>query len=51
MNNIIDIHGQNDNQSILDISTHIDLLDEYALSKIKQSKEEYLKLLTSCIKW
>ena len=44
MNNIIDIHGQNDNQSILDISTHIDLLDEYALSKIKQSKEEYLKL-------
>ena len=23
MNNVIDIHGQNDNQSILDISTHI----------------------------
>ncbi len=44
MNNIIDIHGQNDNQSILDISTHIDLLDEYAESEIKTIKENYCKL-------
>lgn len=44
MNNIIDIHGQNDNQSILDVSTHIDLLDEYAESEIKPIKESYYKL-------
>lgn len=44
MNNIIDIHGQNDNQSILDIATHIDLLDEYALNEIKEYKEKYYKL-------
>ena len=30
MEEIIDIHGQNDNQSILDISTHIELIDNYA---------------------
>ena len=30
MNQVIDIHGQNENQSILDISTHIDLIDEYS---------------------
>lgn len=44
MNNIIDIHGQNDNQSILDISTHIDLLDEYAYTEIKDVKDKYSKL-------
>lgn len=44
MNNIIDIHGQNDNQSILDISTHIDLLDEYAYPEIKDVKDKYSKL-------
>lgn len=44
MNDIIDIHGQNDNQSILDISTHIDLLDEYANIEIKENKENYYKL-------
>lgn len=44
MNNIIDIHGQNDNQSILDISTHIELLDEYAISEIKDIKINYYNL-------
>ncbi len=44
MNNIIDIHGQNDNQSILDISTHIELLDEYAISEIKDIKNNYYLL-------
>lgn len=44
MNNIIDIHGQNDNQSILDVNTHIDLLDEYAECEIKNIKENYYKL-------
>lgn len=44
MKSVIDIHGQNDNQSILDVSTHIDLLDEFANSEIKEVKNEYLNL-------
>lgn len=44
MKSVIDIHGQNDNQSILDVSTHIDLLDEFANSEIKNVKNEYLDL-------
>lgn len=41
MSNVIDIHGQNDNQSILDVSTHIQLLDDYAIKDLKQIKDEY----------
>lgn len=41
MSNIIDIHGQNDNQSILDISTHIDLLDDYSNRDLSEIKKEY----------
>ena len=44
MKKIIDIHGQNENQSILDISTHIELLDEFAKDEIKKLKEEYQEL-------
>lgn len=44
MKSVIDIHGQNDNQSILDVSTHIDLLDEFASFEIKDIKNEYLNL-------
>ena len=44
MNNVIDIHGQNDNQSILDVNTHIELLDEYANKDLKEIKDEYKKL-------
>lgn len=44
MKNVIDIHGQNDNQSILDINTHIELLDEFAGNKIKTVKEKYTSL-------
>lgn len=43
MNNVIDIHGQNDNQSILDVSTHIELLDEYADKELKEIKNKYKK--------
>jgi len=46
MKNIIDIHGQNDNQSILDVSTHIELLDDFASLEIKNIKSEY-KILYS----
>ena len=46
MKNIIDIHGQNDNQTILDKSSHIAYLDSYAGEKILQIKEKYRKLFT-----
>lgn len=44
MKKVIDIHGQNDNQSILDLNQHIDLLDGYADSDMKDIKKEYEKL-------
>lgn len=44
MGNVIDIHGQNENQSILDIGTHIELLDDYASEKIKDLKIKYQEL-------
>ena len=34
MKKIIDIHGQNENQSILDSSTHIELLDGFSNEEI-----------------
>ena len=42
MSKVLDIHGQNDNQSILDVSTHIDLVDKYAEKEIRKCKDEYL---------
>lgn len=50
MNNIIDIHGQNDNQSILDVSTHIELLDGFASKDINNLKFEYQKLYNEYLK-
>lgn len=41
MKSIIDIHGQNDNQSILDVSTHIELLDDFAADKMNNLKNQY----------
>ena len=41
MSNIIDIHAQNDNQSILDVSTHINLINDYALKELSPIFEEY----------
>ena len=38
---LIDIHGQHDNQSLLDERTHIDLLDGFASSSLKPLLEEY----------
>lgn len=43
MKNVIDIHGQNDNQTILDLNKHIELLDGYADEEIRVLKEEYQK--------
>ncbi len=41
MSKVIDIHGQNDNQSILDVATHIELLDDYASEELKSIKKDY----------
>lgn len=41
MSHIIDIHAQNDNQSILDISTHINLINNYALNKLSNTLKDY----------
>ena len=41
MSNYIEIHGQNDNQQLLDSSTHIGYLDGFIGDKIIQLKKEY----------
>ena len=43
MKNIIDIHGQNENQSLLDESTHIKFLDNFAGKEFEKVKAEYSK--------
>ena len=44
MKNVIDIHGQNDSQTILDLNKHIELLDGYANKDLKEIKLEYSEL-------
>lgn len=44
MRDIIDIHGQNENQSLLDMNMHIYYLDGFANEKIHKLKEEYSDL-------
>ncbi len=44
MSNIIDIHGQNDNQKILEPKNHIKYLDNFIGKEILDIKEEYLNL-------
>lgn len=39
--NIIDIHGQHDNQSLLDVSKHIELLDNFSTKEIAPICAEY----------
>ena len=41
MKNIIEIHGQNDNQSLLEVREHIKYLDEFCNEKISNLKNEY----------
>ena len=43
---LIDIHGQHDNQSLLDESTHIDLLDKFAGNSIATILKEYTSYLS-----
>ena len=41
MKNIIDIHGQNDNQTILDKTSHIAYLDSFIGAEILEVKQKY----------
>lgn len=49
MKNIIDIHGQNDNQTILDKSSHIGYLDSFVGEKLSIIKENYRSLYSRYI--
>ncbi len=42
--NVIDIHGQYDNQSLMDSKTHIDFLNDFSKDEIKDTLTEYRKL-------
>ncbi|MCF0126392.1 MAG: DNA repair protein RecN, partial [Clostridia bacterium] len=44
MRNYIEIHGQNENQSLLDEKKHIEYLDNFIGAEIKELKENYGKL-------
>jgi len=44
MENIIDIHGQHDNQQLLNPLTHIGYLDSFGNKEIPNLKEEYAEL-------
>ena len=41
MSKFIEIHGQNDNQNLLDNKTHLDYLDGFIGNEIKDIKEKY----------
>ncbi len=43
MNKYIEIHGQNDNQQLLDNKTHIEYLDNFIGNEILEIKKEYRK--------
>ena len=43
MKNIIDIHGQHENVSLLEENTHIKFLDNFAEKELKNLKNEYLE--------
>lgn len=44
MLNIIDIHGQHDNQTLLEQSSHIEYLDNFAGKELEDLKRKYLEL-------
>ena len=44
MQNILDIHGQHDNQYLLNESTHIEYLDNFSNKELNKYKEEYSEL-------
>jgi len=46
MENYIEIHGQNDNQKILDSKTHIEYLDEFIGNEMIELKQKYQQTYT-----
>lgn len=46
MSNIIDIHGQNDNQNLMEKQEHIKYLDNFIGNEILKYKTEYMELFT-----
>ena len=46
MLNVIDIHGQSDNQSIMNINEHVNFLDDFIGKEISKLKNEYITLYT-----
>ena len=44
MKEVLDIHGQNENQTLLDINSHIKYLDGFSYKDICDTKEKYIKL-------
>lgn len=50
MKNIVDIHGQHDNQYLLNPSTHIEYIDEFASNELKEYKEQYNNLYQEYLK-
>ena len=42
MKDIIDIHGQHENQTLLDESTHIKFLDNFAEMELEGTKQKYI---------
>lgn len=44
MNKVIDIHGQNDNQTLLNKNSHIGYLDSFIGNSIQKLKEQYRNL-------
>lgn len=44
MKNIIDIHGQLDNQIILDATSHIEYLDNFSKEELEETKSKYREL-------
>ena len=49
MSSVINIHGQNDNQNLLDETNHIKYLDAFCNDRLKCKKEKYLKLYNEYI--
>lgn len=45
---LIDVHGQHEPQSLLDISSHIRLLDSFGEKSFLEEKEKYMALFERC---
>lgn len=50
MSKFIEIHGQNDNQNLLDNKLHLEYLDGFIGEKIQKEKIEYLKLYKNYVR-